>query len=185
MALQNKGFYKNNFRKRNQRTHRINSEITHRTVRVVGDGIEAKVCSIEDAMSIASDVGVDLVEISRNSNPPVCKVIEYQKFAYENKRKEKDKNSGSKKSELKEIRLSPNIGDHDLGFKVKQAEKFLKDGNKIKVTLKFKGRMIVHKEQGNIVMLRFAEALNEYGKPEQTPKLNGKTMIMFLIAIKK
>lgn len=184
MALNNQPYRGNNFRRRNERTHRINSEITHQNVRVVGEGVEPKVCSISEAIKIAQDMGVDLVEIVKDSNPPVCKVIAYQKFAYENKKKEKDKNSG-KKSELKEIRLGPNIGDHDFGFKVKQAEKFLNAGDKVKVTMKFHGRMIVHKEQGNLVMLRFAEALLDAGKAEQLPKMDGKFMMMFLVPKKK
>ena len=180
MAINNQPYRGGNFRRRNERTHRINSEITHQTVRMVGDGVEPRVCSISEAIKTAQDLGVDLVEIVRDSNPPVCKVIEYQKFAYENKRKEKDKNSG-KKSELKEIRLSPNIGEHDFGFKLKQAQQFLKDGNKVKVTIKFHGRMIVHKDQGKLVMLRFADGLLDFGKAEQLPKLDGKYMMMFLV----
>ena len=177
--------YKNNFRRRNERIHRINGEITHHSVRVVGEGVEAGIYTIAQAIKMAQDIGVDLVEIVRDSNPPVCRVIEYQKFAYENKKKEKDKNSSSKKSEMKKIRLSPNIGDHDFGFKAKQAEQFLKDGNKVKVSLKFKGRMIVHNEQGRLVMLRFAEALVNSGTAEQLPKLDGKFMFMFLVPKKK
>lgn len=184
MAFNNQP-YKGNFRRRNERTHRINGEITHHSVRVVGEGVESGIYTIADALKIATDLGVDLIEIVKDSNPPVCRVVEYQKFAYENKKKEKDKNSGAKKSELKEIRMSPNIGDHDFGFKTRQAEQFLKDGNKVKVTLKFKGRMIVHQEQGKLVLLRFAEALLDAGKAEHLPKLEGKFMSMFLIPKKK
>jgi translation initiation factor IF-3 len=185
MAFPNKQPYRgNNFRRKNERTHRINEEIKHQSVRVVGEGVESGIYHIGDAIKMAKDLGVDLIEIVSDSNPPVCRVIEYQKFAYEIRKKEKDKSSG-KKSELKEIRLSPNIGDHDFGFKVKQAEKFLKNGDKVKVTVKFHGRMIVHKEQGNLVMLRFAEALSEVGKAEQLPKMDGKFMMMFLVPKKK
>jgi len=178
-------FQNRNFNRRKERIHRINGEITHHSVRVVGEGVEAGIYHIAEALKIASNMGVDLVEIVKDSNPPVCRVIEYQKFAYENKKKEKDKSAHSKKSELKEIRLSPNIGDHDFGFKVKQAEKFLKDGNKVKVTLKFKGRMIVHNEQGKLTMLKFAEALIECGTAEKMPQLEGKFMNMFLVPKKK
>lgn len=166
-----------------QREHRINDEITHTTVRIVGDGIESKVCDISEALKIAVNAGVDLVEISPEAQPPVCKVIEYQKFAYEKKRREKD-NKG-KKSEMKEVRLSQNIGDHDFNFKVKHAEKFLKEGDKVKVSIRFNGRSIMFKERGELVMAKFATVLEETGRVEQLPKMEGKNMYMFIVPRKK
>jgi translation initiation factor IF-3 len=182
--MQNNSFNRPQFPKRNhqkeKRQHRINEEITAGTVRVTGDGIESKVCSIHEALKLSREIGVDLVEIVPNVNPPVCKIIDYQKFLYEKKRKEKENKKNAPKSILKEIKMSPNIGEHDIGFKTKNAKEFLEDGNKIKVTMTFRGRGIVYKDQGEIVLLKFAESLSEVGKVEQLPKMEGKNMYMFL-----
>ena len=142
------------------------------------------VYSIEDALKMADDIGLDLVEISPNADPPVCKIIDYQKFLYQQKKKQKEMKANASKIVVKEIRFGPNTDYHDFNFKLKHAEKFLKDGAKVKAFVFFKGRSIVHKDKGEILLLRFAQALEEVGKVEQMPKLEGKRMIMFLAPIK-
>lgn len=136
-------------------------------------------------MDLAQKLELDLVEISPAANPPVCKVMDYQKFLYEQKKKQKEMKSKATKIVVKEIRLGPNTDDHDFKFKVNHAIGFLKDGNKVKVDVFFRGRSIVYKDQGEILLLRFAEACIEFGKPEQMPKLEGKRMIMILTPSKK
>ncbi len=136
-------------------------------------------------MSIADEQGLDLVEISPNANPPVCKVMDYKKFLYEQKKREKTLKSKATKVIVKEIRFGPQTDDHDYEFKKKHAEKFLKDGAKLKAFVFFKGRSIVFKEQGQILLLKLAQDLEEYGKVEQMPKLEGKRMIMFIAPKKK
>ncbi len=134
---------------------------------------------------MAYDEGFDLVKISPNANPPVCKVMDYQKFLYEQKKKEKERKAKSAKMSVKEIRLGPQTDDHDFDFKLKHAQRFLSEGNKVKVEVFFKGRTIVYKEQGEEKLLKFADALLEYGKPEMMPKLEGKKMMMIITPIKK
>lgn len=129
--------------------------------------------------------GLDLVKISPTANPPVCKVMDYQKFIYELKKKEKEKKAKSAKMLVKEIRLGPQTDDHDFDFKLKHVIRFLSEGNKVKVIVFFRGRTIVYKEQGEQKLLKFAEALLEYGKPEMMPKLEGKKMLMIIAPIKK
>jgi translation initiation factor IF-3 len=151
----------------------------------VGDNIEPGIVNLRDALDIAKNQELDLVEISPAANPPVCKIMDYQKFLYEQKKKQKEMKSKAAKVVVKEIRLGPNTDDHDFNFKVNHAINFLKDGNKVKVDVFFKGRSIVYKDQGEILLLRFAEACIEFGKPEQMPKLEGKRMIMILTPAKK
>ncbi len=153
-------------------------------VRVVGDGMEPTIMNTKEALRRAYDQGLDLVMISPQANPPVCKIIEYQKYLYEQKKREKERKANSQKIVIKEIRLSPQTDDHDFEFKLNHAIRFLKDGNKVKVDVFFRGRSIVYKEQGEQQLLKFAEALLEYGKPEQMPRLEGKRMLM-IIAPKK
>ena len=153
-------------------------------VRVVGEGMEPTIMNTKEALRRAYDEGLDLVMISPQANPPVCKIIEYQKFLYEQKKREKERKANSQKIVIKEIRLSPQTDDHDFEFKLNHAIRFLKEGNKVKVDVFFRGRSIVYKEQGEQELLKFAEALLEYGKPEQMPKLEGKRMLM-VIAPKK
>ncbi len=129
---------------------------------------------------MADEQGLDLVEISPNANPPVCKIMDYKKFLYEQKKREKALKSKATKVVVKEIRFGPNTDDHDYEFKKKHAIKFLNDGAKLKAFVFFKGRSIVFKEQGQILLLRLAQDLEEYGKVEQMPKLEGKRMIMFI-----
>jgi len=139
---------------------------------------------IDEALKMADNIGLDLVEISPNADPPVCKIIDYQKFLYQQKKKQKEMKANASKIVVKEIRFGPNTDDHDFNFKLKHAEKFLKDGAKVKAFVFFKGRSIVHKDKGEILLLRFAQALEELGKVEQMPKLEGKRMIMFMAPIK-
>lgn len=131
-------------------------------------------------MQLAEELGLDLVEISPSANPPVCKIMDYRKFLYEQKKKQKEIKAKTAKVIVKEIRLGPNIDDHDFNFKLKHAIKFLQDGAKVKVEVFFKGRSIVYKDKGEYVLLKFAQELEEYGKVERLPKLMGKRMIMIL-----
>ncbi len=146
-------------------------------VRLVGDNIEVGVYSIQEALKMAQEQGLDLVEISPNADPPVCKIIDYNKFLYEKKKKEKEMKAKSKASEVKEIRFTPNTDDHDFDFKAKHAEKFLKEGNKVKAYVQFKGRAIQFKERGELLLLKFAERLNDTGVLEGMPKMEGKRML--------
>lgn len=154
-------------------------------VRVVGENIEAGIYSIKEALKMAEDEELDLVEISPNATPPVCKIIDYQKFLFNQKKREKERKAKATKIVVKEIRLGPSTDDHDFNFKLKHAIQFLKDGNKVKVEVFFRGRTIIYKEQGETQLLKFAEALLEYGKPEQMPRLEGKKMHIIIAPNKK
>ncbi|MCP4052149.1 MAG: translation initiation factor IF-3 [Mesoflavibacter sp.] len=160
--------------------HRINSKIRAEKVRVVGDNVEVGIYPIKKALAIAEEQELDLVEISPKADPPVCKVMDYKKFLYEQKKREKALKAKASKVVIKEIRFGPQTDDHDYEFKKKHAEKFLKDGAKLKAFVFFKGRSIVFKEQGQILLLRLAQDLEEFGKVEQMPKLEGKRMTMFI-----
>ena len=146
-------------------------------VRLVGDNVEVGVYSTQEAIKMAQEQQLDLVEISPNADPPVCKIIDYNKFLYEKKKKEKEMKAKSKASEVKEIRFTPNTDDHDFDFKAKHAEKFLKEGNKVKAYVQFKGRAIQFKERGELLLLKFAERLNDSGVLEGMPKMEGKRML--------
>jgi len=152
---------------------------------LVGENIESDVYDLSEALRIADEMGLDLVEIAPNVDPPVCKVVEYQKFLYEKKKKEKELKAKTAKSVLKEIRFGPNTDDHDFNFKVKHAVKFLEDGAKVKAFVHFKGRSIAYKEQGEIILLKFAQALEEYGKVEMLPKLEGNRMFLHMVPLPK
>jgi translation initiation factor IF-3 len=154
-------------------------------VRLVGENIESDVYDLSEALRIADEMGLDLVEIAPNIDPPVCKVIDYQKFLYEKKKKEKEAKAKTAKAVLKEIRFGPNTDDHDFNFKVKHAIKFLEDGAKVKAFVHFKGRSIAYKEQGEIILLKFAQALEEYGKVEMLPKLEGNRMFLHMVPLPK
>ena len=154
-------------------------------LRVVGENIKPDIYQLNDALKMAEELGLDLVEISPKANPPVCKIIDYKKFLYDKKKKEKEVKANSVKVVVKEIRLGPNIDDHDFNFKLKHAINFLEDGNKVKVDVFFRGRAIIYKEKGEIVLLRFANELEEYAVVERMPKLEGKRMIMILTPKKK
>ena len=149
-------------------------------VRVVGDNVEVGIYPIRKALDMADEMGLDLVEISPKAAPPVCKIIDYKKFLYEQKKREKAMKAKASKVVVKEIRFGPNTDDHDYEFKKKHAERFLKDGAKLKAYVFFKGRSIVYKDQGEILLLRLASELEEWGKVEQMPRLEGKRMTMFI-----
>ena len=149
-------------------------------MRLVGDNVEVGVYPLKQALSIAEVLGFDLVEISPNAEPPVCKVMDYKKFVYEQKKREKALKAKATKVVIKEIRFGPNTDDHDYAFKKKHGEKFLKEGAKLKAYVFFKGRSIICKDQGEILLLRLAQELEEFGKVEQMPKLEGKRMTMFI-----
>src|ERR1700730_6217239 len=176
----NRGGYKGRFAPRKEPEHRINNFIRVPQVRLVGDNVEIGVYPTQEALRMAQAQQLDLVEISPNADPPVCKIIDYNKFLYDKKKKEKEMKAKSKASEVKEIRFTPGTDDHDFDFKAKHAEKFLKDGNKVKAYVQFKGRAIQFKERGELVLLKFAERLVDSGQPEGLPKLEGKRMHMIL-----
>lgn len=154
-------------------------------VRVVGDGIETSVMSIQDALKLADQMELDLVEISPNADPPVCKIADYQKFLYQQKKKQKEIKAKTVRVVVKEIRFGPNTDEHDYNFKLKHAMKFLEEGAKVRAYVFFKGRSILFKEQGEVLLLRFANDLEEYGKVEQLPRLEGKRMIISFSPKKK
>jgi len=149
-------------------------------VRLVGENVEDGIFPVREAINMAIEQDLDLVEISPTANPPVCKVIDYKKFLFDRKKKQKEIKAKTVKVIVKEIRLGPHTDDHDFNFKLKHAEKFLQDGAKVKVDVFFKGRSIIYKDKGEIILLRFAQELEEIGKVEQMPKLEGKRMIMIL-----
>jgi translation initiation factor IF-3 len=161
--------------------YRVNERITAPRVRVVGENIKVDVYPIHQAIKLAQEQGLDLVEISPNADPPVCKVVDYSKFKYEQKKKQKEIKAKTQKVVIKEIRFGPNTEEHDFNFKVKHAENFLKEGAKVKATVTFFGRSIVYKERGEILLLKFAQALEENGKVEALPRLEGKRMSMLLM----
>ena len=167
--------------KQQQGEHRINSQITAPQVRVVSDEIEgAQVMSIRDALNLADQMELDLIEISPKADPPVCRIADYQKFLYQQKKKAKEIKAKQTKVVIKEIRFGPQTDDHDYNFKLRHAQNFLQEGAKVKAYVFFRGRSIVFSEQGQILLLRFATDLEEYGKVEMMPKLEGKRMTMML-----
>mgnify|MGYP003526125624 FL=1 len=160
--------------------YRVNEQIRVREVRIVGDGIESTVMPTRNALHLAEQKGVDLAEIPLNAQPPVCRVIEYSKLLYQQKKHQKEMKAKQVKVDVKEIRFGPQTDDHDYEFKLKHAKGFLTDGDKVKAFVFFKGRSILFKEQGEVLLLRFAADLEDYGKVEQMPQLEGKRMIMFI-----
>lgn len=160
--------------------HRINEKIRVPEVRLVGENIEQGVYPTREALRLAIEQELDLVEISPNANPPVCRILDYQKFLYQQKKKQKEQKAKSVKVVVKEIRFGPQTDDHDYNFKLKHAIKFLEEGAKVKAYVFFKGRSILFKEQGEVLLLRFANDLEDYAKVEQLPLLEGKRMIIML-----
>jgi translation initiation factor IF-3 len=152
---------------------------------LVGDSAEPSILSLKEALDLARRAELDLVEISPQASPPVCKIMDYQKYLYELKKKRKEIKAKTVKVFVKEIRLGPNTNEHDFNFKVKHAIGFLQEGNKVKVDVYFKGRAIIYKDQGELMLLNFAKACEEYGRAEQMPKLEGKRMIIVLTPAKK
>ncbi len=173
-----RGTFNPRFKKEQQQEHRTNHMIKSPEVRLVGDNVEPGIYSTMEAQKIAHSQQLDLVEISPGANPPVCKIIDYNKFLYEEKKKKKEMKAKSKTSEVKEIRFTPNTDDHDFEFKVKHAEKFLKDGDKVKAHVQFKGRAIMFKERGELLLLKFADRLKDVGALEGLPKMEGKRMLV-------
>ncbi len=182
---QNKNVQPRKGDKNSKDLHAINERIRAREVRLVGDNVEGGVYSIQEALKIADDLGLDLIEISPNAEPPVCKILDYQKFLYQQKKRQKEQKAKSTKVVVKEIRFGPQTDEHDYNFKLKHAMGFLKEGAKVKAYVFFKGRSILFKEQGEVLLLRFANDLEEYGKVEQMPVLEGKRMIIMLSPKKK
>ena len=165
---------------------RINEEITVSRVRLVGENIpEQGVFPTSEALKLADSLGLDLVEISAKADPPVCKILDYQKYLYQQKKKAKEMKANAAKIVIKEIRFGPNTDEHDFQFKLKHAQEFLQEGSKVKASVFFKGRSILYADQGEKLLLRFAVELEEYGRAEQMPKLEGKRMIMMMSTVKK
>ena len=159
--------------------YRINEQIRVREVRIVGDN-GSTVVPVRDALNMARDEGVDLVELSPNANPPVCRLIDYSKFLYQQKKRQKEMKAKQVKVEVKEIRFGPQTDEHDYQFKLKHAKEFLEEGNKVRAYVFFRGRSILFKEQGEVLLLRFANDLEEVGKVESMPSLEGKKMFIYL-----
>jgi len=173
----NKGGFRGRFVPRKEAEHRINQFIRVPQVRLVGENVEVGVYNTQDALRMAQEQQLDLVEISPTADPPVCKIIDYNKFLYDKKKKEKEMKAKSKTAEVKEIRFTPNTDDHDFDFKAKHAENFLKEGNKVKAYVQFKGRAIQFQERGQLLLLKFAERLAETGTLESMPKMEGRRML--------
>ncbi len=165
--------------------HRINRFINAPEVRVVGENIEVGIYSLKEALRMADEQELDLVEISPKAKPPVCKIIDYKKFLYDTKKREKELKAKQQKTVIKEIRFTPNTDDHDFEFKARNAEKFLKEGAKVKCYVQFKGRNILFKDRGELILLRFAQRLEEVGDLENMPKVEGRRMIAFVVPKKK
>jgi len=170
----------NRFNQKKEDLHRINGNIRAREVRLVGDNVEQGVYTIQEALRLADQLELDLVEISPTAVPPVVKIMDYQKFLYQQKKKQKEAKAKSVKVVVKEIRFGPQTDDHDFKFKLNHAKSFLEEGSKVKAYVFFKGRSILFKEQGEVLLLRFATELEELGKVDQLPQLEGKKMIMML-----
>jgi len=171
--------------KKEENSLRINNDIRVPKVRLVGENVEQGIYDTNYAKKLAEELGLDLVEISPNAAPPVCKILDYQKYLYQQKKRAKEMKANSKQIEIKEIRFTPNTDEHDFDFKVKHAQEFLKSGNKVKASIFFKGRMINYTEQGEKLLLKFAIDCEEFGKAESMPKMEGKRMYMILSPIKK
>lgn len=165
--------------------HRINEKINAREIRLVIEGAEPRVMSVSEALQMAEEQELDLVEISPNAVPPVCKILDYRKFLYNQKKKQKELKAKQSKVVVKEIRFGPNTDDHDFNFKLAHARKFLEEGSKVKAYVFFRGRTIVFKDRGEILLLKFAQELADIGAVEQLPKLEGKRMIIMINSKKK
>ena len=165
--------------------YRVNERIRAKEVRLVGDNVEQGVYTIQEAIHMADEQGLDLIEISPNAVPPVCKILDYQKFLYQQKKRQKEQKAKSTKIVVKEIRFGPQTDDHDYNFKLKHAIGFLNEGAKVKAYVFFKGRSILFKEQGEVLLLRFANDLEDYGKVEMMRVLEGKRMIIMISPKKK
>ena len=163
---------------KNNIKHKVNDKITHTEIRVVGKGVESQVLPIDEALKLADDMGVDLIEVVSNAKPPVCKLIDMDKYLYGIKQKEKEKVKNQRKSsiKMKEIRLSYNMGEHDFNFKLKHAINFLEKNNKVKLSMFFRGRQIQFKDQGEYQMVKFIDQISDHGKIENLPKLDNRRL---------
>lgn len=168
-----------------QDQHAVNEQIRAREVRLVGDNVEQGIYSIHEARRIAEELELDLIEISPTAQPPVCKILDYQKYLYQQKKRQKEQKAKAAKIVVKEIRFGPQTDEHDFNFKLKHARGFLQEGSKVKAYVFFKGRSILFKEQGEVLLLKFASELEDYGKVEQMPVLEGKRMILMISPKKK
>ena len=177
--------FQNKYPKKDDGGYKINERIYAKTIRLIREGAEPIVCETSKALIKAKELELDLVEISPTADPPVCKIVDYKKFLYDKKKKEKDNHKSKGSNALKEIKMTPNIGEHDYSFKTKQASEFLTKGNKVKVTVLFKGREMVYKSKGEMLLLKFSQEVIDYGKVEQLPKQEGKFMAMIMISRKK
>lgn len=166
--------------KKKEELFKINKRITAWEVRLVGDNVEQGIYSLKEALAIADEQELDLVEISPNAEPPVCKVVDYNKYLYEQKKKQKELKANSVKNVIKEIRFGPNTDDHDFNFKLNHAKTFLSEGSKVRAYVFFRGRSIAYKERGEVLLLQFAQDLADVGKVEQLPKLEGKKMFLLM-----
>ncbi len=171
---------KKKFRGRVRDPHNINQYIKSDPIRLVGENIEQGIYDLSKAQSLARELELDLVEISPKAQPPVCKIMDYRKFLYDQKKKAKEMKAHAAKTDIKEIRFGPNTDEHDVNFKMKHAEKFISEGHKVRAYVFFRGRSIVFKERGELLLLKFAESLQEIAKLEQLPKMEGKKMIIVL-----
>jgi translation initiation factor IF-3 len=178
-------FQRRPLRTKKEELHKINERITAPQVRIVGDDVESKVVTVKEGIRIAQELEMDLVEISPNAQPPVCRIVDYKKFLYEQKKKQKEIKAKQAKVVVKEIRFGPNTDDHDFEFKLKHAMGFLQDGAKVRAYVFFKGRSIVYKERGEILLLKFAQQLEEYGVVEKLPSMEGKKMDILINPKKK
>ncbi len=160
--------------------YRVNEQIRSREVRIVGDDIESKIVSLREALRLADDKELDLVEISPNASPPVCRIVDFSKFIYQIKKRQKEQKAKQTRTDVKEIRFGPQTDNHDYNFKLKHAKNFLQNGDKVKAYVFFKGRSILFKDQGLKILDRFASDLEDYGKLENKPILEGKRMIIFI-----
>ncbi|HZK03029.1 MAG TPA: translation initiation factor IF-3 [Bacteroidaceae bacterium] len=165
--------------------YRVNEQIRSREVRIVGDDIESKIVSLREALRLADDKELDLVEISPNAAPPVCRIVDFSKFIYQIKKRQKEQKAKQTRTEVKEIRFGPQTDNHDYNFKLKHAKNFLQNGDKVKAYVFFKGRSILFKDQGLNILNRFASDLEDYGKLENRPILEGKRMIIFIAPKKR
>lgn len=172
--------------KKQEAQHKINRMITNHSVRLVGDNVENCVLDTRKALRLADEMDLDLIEISSNNDISICKVADYEKFVYDKKKKEKEQKKAQKQNqcEVKEIRLTPNIDEHDFNFKLNHAKNFLSEGNKVLLSVFFKGREIVYQDKGKVQLLKFVDALEEIGSAESMPKLEGKRMQMTIKPIK-
>ena len=165
--------------------HKINEHITATQVRLVGEDADQDIVTIEQARALAKELELDLVEITAKADPPICRILDYKKFLFEHKKKQKKIRANTAKVIVKELRFGPNTDEHDFNFKLNHARKFLSDGAKLKAHVFFKGRTIVYKEKGEILLLKLAQELEDVGVVEQMPKLEGKRMIMMVVPKKK